>query len=130
MNQDLGLLLLRLGIGGLMLTHGWPKVQKVLNGDFQFGDPIGLGEAPSLVLAATAEFLFALLVMVGVKVRWTAIPPAITMAVAAFVAHAGDPIGKREKALLFLVGFGALALLGGGRYALDSVLPRRGVSKR
>lgn len=129
MNQDIGLLLLRLGIGGLMLTHGWPKVQKVLNGDFQFGDPIGLGAAPSLVLAATAEFLFALLVMLGVKVRWTAIPPAITMAVAAFVAHAGDPIGKREKALLFLVGFAALALLGGGRYALDALLSRRGGSK-
>ena len=129
MARDLGLLLLRLGVGGLMLTHGWPKVQKVLHGNFQFADPIGLGEAPSLVLAATAEFLFALLVMLGVRVRWTAIPPAITMAVAVFVAHAGDPIGKREKALLFLVGFLAIALLGSGRYALDSLLPRRGGSK-
>ena len=130
MTQDLGLLLLRLGMGGLLLTHGWPKVQKVLNGDFQFADPLGLGAAPSLVLAASAEFLFATLVILGVKVRWTAIPPAITMAVAVFIAHAGDPIGKREKALLFLVGFVAVALLGSGRYALDSLLPRRGGSKR
>jgi len=117
-------------MGGLLLTHGWPKVQKVLNGDFQFADPLGLGAAPSLVLAASAEFLFATLVILGVKVRWTAIPPAITMAVAVFIAHAGDPIGKREKALLFLVGFVAVALLGSGRYALDSLLPRRGGSKR
>ena len=41
------------------------------------------------------------------------------MAVAAFGAHAGDPISDKEHALLFLVPFLVLALMGGGRYSLD-----------
>ena len=83
MKTDLGLLLLRLGLGGMLLTHGWPKVQKIIAGDFEFSDPLGIGPAPSLVLAAGAEFFFSILVMLGVRVRWTAIPPAFAMAVAA-----------------------------------------------
>ena len=46
------------------------------------------------------------------------VPAAITMAVAAFGAHAGDPISDKEHALLFLVPFAVLALMGGGRYSL------------
>ncbi|MEZ5313875.1 MAG: DoxX family protein [Thermoanaerobaculia bacterium] len=124
MRQDLGLLILRLALGGMLMTHGWGKVLKVFSGDFTFSDPLGIGAAPSLVLAAAGEFLFALLVLLGVRTRWTAIPPAITMAVAAFVAHAGDPFGRREKALLFLSGFVALALLGGGRYTVEALVPK------
>jgi putative oxidoreductase len=125
MNRDLGLLLLRLGFGGMLMTHGWGKFQSILAGDFDFGDPIGLGPAPSLVLACGAELLFSLLVVLGVRVRWTAIPPAIAMATAAFVAHAGDPFGRREKALLFLVGFVALALTGGGSYTVEALFAKR-----
>ena len=130
MKSDLGLLLLRLGMGGMLMTHGWSKLQKILAGDFEFSDPLGLGPAPSLVLACGAEFFFSLLVLLGVRVRWTAIPPAIAMATAAFVAHAGDPFGRREKALLFLVGFVTLALTGAGRYSLESQLGRRGRAAR
>ncbi len=44
LGNSLGLLVLRLGTGGYMLTHGWGKLQMVLAGDFdKFGDPIGLG---------------------------------------------------------------------------------------
>jgi putative oxidoreductase len=52
------------------------------------------------------------------------IPAAITMAVAAFGAHAGDPIGDKEHALLFLVPYLVLALMGGGKYSLDSRVTR------
>jgi putative oxidoreductase len=126
MNLDLGLLLLRLGLGAMLMTHGWGKLQKILAGNFAFSDPLGIGSAPSLVLACGAEFFCALLVALGVRVRWTAIPPAIAMATAAFLAHAGDPFGKREKALLFLVGFVSLALTGGGSYTVEALFTRRG----
>ena len=126
MNRDLGLLLLRLGMGAMLMTHGWGKLQKIVAGDFEFSDPLGLGPAPSLVLACGAEFFCSLLVLLGVKVRWTAIPPAFAMATAAFVAHAGDPFGRREKALLFLVGFVTLAMTGGGSYTVESLWAKRG----
>jgi putative oxidoreductase len=41
------------------------------------------------------------------------------MAVAAFIAHAADPFGTKEKPLLFLVIFIVLLLTGGGKYSLD-----------
>ncbi|MCW8803231.1 MAG: hypothetical protein OQK57_02445, partial [Ignavibacteriaceae bacterium] len=40
---NLGLLLLRLSAGGFMLTHGYPKLQRLLSGELRFGDPLGLG---------------------------------------------------------------------------------------
>ena len=125
MNRDLGLLLLRLGMGGMLMTHGWGKLQKIVAGDFGFSDPLGIGPAPSLVLACGAEFFCSLLVLLGIRVRWTAIPPAFAMATAAFLAHAGDPFGKREKALLFLVGFVSLALTGGGSYGVEALFGKR-----
>ncbi len=116
---NLGLLLLRLGFGGLMLTHGIPKMMKILSGDFSFGDPIGIGEPASLVLAVLGEVVFPFLVIIGFKTRIAAIPVIITMAIAAFIVHAADPFGTKEMAILYLIGFTAIALLGAGKYAVD-----------
>jgi len=126
MKSDLGLLILRLG-AGLMLAfgHGLGKVSRVVDGNFQFADPIGIGAAASLVLAAFAEFFCALAVVVGFKTRWAAVPPAIAMLVAAFVHHAADPWGKKEFPLLYAAIFVALILTGAGRYALDARRRRR-----
>ena len=38
---------------------------------------------------------------------------------AVFVVHAADPIGTKEKALLFLIGFVVIAICGAGKYSLD-----------
>ena len=118
-NYNLGLLLFRVGFGGMMLTHGIPKLLKMLSGDFSFGDPIGIGETATLILAVLCEVFFPILVIIGFKTRLSAIPVIITMAVAAFVVHAADPLGTKEKAILFLFGFIAIALLGAGKYSVD-----------
>src|SRR5690606_1891016 len=118
-NYNLGLLLLRVGFGGMMLTHGFPKLMKMLSGDFSFGDPIGIGETTTLILAVLAEVVFPILVIIGFKTRFSAIPVIITMAVAAFVVHAADPFGTKEMSLLYLFAFGAIALLGAGKYSVD-----------
>ena len=47
-NIDWGLLILRLVGGSFMLTHGYPKLMKVISGDFGFADPFGLGPTVSL----------------------------------------------------------------------------------
>jgi putative oxidoreductase len=130
MQREIGLLILRVGLGGLMLTHGWGKLQKLVAGDVSFANPIGIGEVPSLILAVVAEFLCAVLVILGVKTRWTAIPLVITMAVAAFVVHAGDPFGRKELALLYLVGFLGLVFTGGGTLSVDGVLAKGGGKRR
>ncbi len=118
-SYNLGLLLLRIGFGGMMLTHGIPKLLKMLSGDFSFGDPIGIGQTATLVLAVLCEVFFPILVIIGFKTRLAAIPVIITMAVAAFIVHAADPFGRKEMAILYLIAFIVIALLGAGKYAVD-----------
>lgn len=118
-SYNLGLLLLRIGFGGMMLTHGIPKLMKMISGDFSFGDPIGIGEPASLVLAVLGEVIFPILVIIGFKTKLSAIPVIITMAVAAFIVHGADPLGTKEMALLYLFAFVAIALLGAGKYSVD-----------
>ena len=118
-NKDLGLLILRVGASILMLTHGYGKFLKLFTDPTDFGDPIGLGPTISLILAVIGEFVAPLLIIVGYKTKLAAIPSLITMLVAAFIVHASDPIGKKEKALLFAICFLAIAITGAGKYSID-----------
>lgn len=118
--HDFSLLTLRLAAGGLMLIHGLPKLMKFFShGEIQFADPIGIGATPSLVLAVFSEVLCSLALMIGYKTRLFAIPLAITMIVAAFIVHANDPWGVKEKAILYLVMYISLILGGSGKYSFD-----------
>lgn len=119
LKTDLGLALLRILPSVMLLTHGIPKFQKLLAGDFEFGDPIGIGATPSLFLAVIGEFICPILLIIGYKTRWAAVPPAIVMLVAGFIVHASDPFNVKEKAFLFLSFFIVIMLLGPGRYSID-----------
>lgn len=119
LRNNLGLAFLRVSSAALIMTHGIPKFQKLLAGDLEFGDPLGIGGAPSLFLAIIGEFICPILVIIGFKTRWAAVPTAITMAVAAFIVHGSDPFGVKEKALLFLILFVTIIVLGPGKYSID-----------
>jgi putative oxidoreductase len=106
-------------MGGLMLTHGIPKLMQLLNGNFEFGDPIGIGNTASLILTVIGEAICPILVIIGLRTRIATIPTIIVMAVAAFVVHAADPIAVKEKALLYLVGFIVIAICGPGKFSID-----------
>ena len=115
----LGLLLLRIGFSGMMLTHGIPKLLDVIQGDFSFGDPIGLGATVSKILAVIGEAICPMLIIIGYKTRLAAIPTIITMLVAFFIVHASDPFGTKEKALMFACAFIVIALTGAGKFSVD-----------
>jgi len=119
LQNNIGLALLRIGASGLMLTHGIPKFQKLISGNLEFGDPLGIGSTPSLFLAIIGEFICPILVIIGFKTRWSAMPTVITMAVAAFIVHGADPFAKKEKALMYLILFITIILLGPGKYSID-----------
>lgn len=114
-----GLAVLRIVPSLLMLTHGYPKFQKLISGNFEFGNPIGIGAAPSLFLAVIGEVICPILIIIGLKTRFATIPVIITMLVAAVIVHGADPIGVKEKALLYLAFFVCILMLGPGKYSLD-----------
>lgn len=117
---DLGLLILRVGFSGMMLTHGIPKIGKLFETPIKFLDPIGVGEIPSLILALIGEVIAPILIIIGFKTKLATIPVIITMIVAAFVIHAADPLSVKEKAILFLIGFVVILFTGPGKYAIDN----------
>lgn len=116
---DLGLLILRLVFGIALITHGWPKFMNVIQGNFQFGNPIGVGPELSLILSAFAEFICSVLVILGLATRLATVPIIINMSVALLIVHSGDDFGTKEKALLFLAAFLTLFFTGPGKYGID-----------
>ena len=116
---DAGKLFLRVSFSLMLLPHGWSKINKLFAEDIKFSDPIGIGEVPSLILVAFAEFIVPMLIILGFKTRWFSIFPIITMVVVVFIHKWGQGFLEIEKALLFLSGFLAIALIGPGKYSLD-----------
>ncbi len=143
MASSIGLLILRIGVGGFLVTHGWGKLQMLLAGAAdKFGDPVGLGSGLSLALVTLSEFACALLVIAGLATRLAALPVVISMSVAAFVVHAANPWTmeaaanaffsgasktwlSKEPALLYLIPFLSLAFTGGGKLSLDALIAMR-----
>ena len=118
--NNIALLLLRIVFAGSMLYgHGLSKFYRLIEGDLSFANPIGIGEAPTLVLAVFSEFLAPLFILIGFKTKIFSFFPAATMFVAAFIVHLSDPFARKEKAILFLIGFIVIMMMGPGKYSID-----------
>ena len=110
----------------MLIKHGLPKLQKILNGDLGFPDPLGIGSTLSLYLATFGEFICAILLILGLKTRWAAIPYAITMLVAAYHHWDGDDGWSRiANPLHYMVAAIALYLAGAGRFSMDYQLTQQ-----
>src|SRR5699024_1360108 len=99
---NLLLLVVRLAVGALMLTHGLSKLTLLFgSGPIQFPDPIGLGVTTSLVLAVFTEVICSFLLIFGLGTRFAAIGLLITMLTAALIVHSNDPFARQELPLLY-----------------------------
>jgi putative oxidoreductase len=126
------LLLLRLAIGITMLTHGYPKLQKLTSGaPIEFADPFGIGATPSFVLVVFAEFFCSILLMLGAVTRIAVLFPIVTMLVVLFYATAGKSFMQKELPLLYLLIYLTILVIGAGKYSIDHLVSnRRSTSKR
>ena len=118
---SLGLLWLRLVAGFGLATHGYQLLFGGHMAEFALGVRAMHFPAPLFFAwaAALSEFLGGILVALGLKTRIAGAFALVTLAVAVFIRHAGDPFHVKELALLYLGAFGALILLGSGKFALD-----------
>lgn len=120
---DVVLLILRIGVAAMMLTHGLPKLQMLLGGgEIQFPGVMGLSPAISLGLAVFAEVIASVLILFGLATRLAAIPLIFTMMVAVFMIHANDPFASKELGLLYIFLYIPLLILGSGKFSLDAVI--------
>jgi putative oxidoreductase len=123
---DAGLLVLRLGVGAILLFHG---LYKVTHGVAWIAGPLGGAGLPAWLMYGpyVGEILAPVLLILGLWTRVAALVIAFDMLMAIFLARRGD-IGKINpmgggwaielEALLF-TGALALALAGGGRFGLS-----------
>lgn len=119
---NLSLFTLRVGLGLLMIPHGYGKMVNFSATSDQFMDFLGLGSAVSLALAIFAEFFCALFVAIGLFTRLTVVPLVITMGVAVFKAKQGDIFGEGETAMLFLIAAVAIMFCGPGKASVDGIM--------
>lgn len=124
-NIDLGLLILRLSVGGLMLLHGIAKLQH--GAGFIEQVVVGAG-LPSFIAYGVyvGEVIAPLLILLGYATRGAAVVFAGNCLVATLLVHSQDIFTISEQGgwtveLLGLFFFGAVALVftGGGKYALS-----------
>jgi putative oxidoreductase len=122
--KDIGLLILRGFSGAFMFFgHGLLKLQNLLAGNTNFADPIGLGQNLSLILSTFAEFFCAGLLILGIFPRVSAAILIINMFVAGIIHHSPDTFAVKEKALMYLVVFVTLFILGAGKYSINELFP-------
>ena len=116
--------MLRVAASVGLARHGLPKLIGFAEMSQTFPDPLGIGARLSLGLAIFGEFFCPILIAVGLFARLAAIPPLVTMLVAALIVHAGDPFSKKELALAYAVAFAVIALIGPGHWSIDHIRRR------
>ena len=123
--SDLGLLILRLGVGIMFVTHGYPK----LTGGPEMWEKIGgamshVGVNFARVfwgfMAAFAEAGGGLLFALGLLFRPAAFAMAFTMLIAALVHLSGeDGFSGASHAIELGIVFFAFIFIGPGKYSID-----------
>jgi putative oxidoreductase len=124
LNPNIGLLVLRVSLGGLFLLHGINKIQNGVEGMKAGMAAKGLPEI-MVYGAYLGEVLAPILIILGIATRPAALTVVFTMAIAIYVAHSGDifTLGPKggstiELALLYLFGALTLVFTGSGKLGL------------
>lgn len=124
--RDLGLLVLRAGLGASMTVHGWPKLAGGADKWAKLGHAISgfgihFGYTGWGLAAALAETVGGVLLVLGLATRPAAAALVATMAVACKMhVDGGDGFIEYSHSLEDGFAFLGLLLVGPGRYSLDA----------
>jgi putative oxidoreductase len=121
-HHDIALLLLRIGVGVVFIMAGWGKLTGI-EGTQEFFGNIGIPMAGIMAwVVAIVEFVGGLLVLVGFKATLPNLLLAFVMIVALLTTKLGGEFRAARLDLMLLFMTLALAILGSGKYSLDSML--------
>lgn len=125
--QDLGKLMLRLVVGGMMLFHGVGKVQ---NGIGNIEGMLKAKDLPEFIAYGVyiGEVAAPILLIIGLLTRFSGIAVSMTMVFAVWLAHSADlfkltsynTYALEVQAFYFFGGL-AIACLGPGRMAVSKM---------
>lgn len=128
--NDIVLFVVRIFVGFAMISHGFPKLMKLVGDkEIEFFDFLGLGAQNSLFLAVFAEFICSIFIILGLFTRLAVLFLMITMAVAGLVVHGADAFGDREMSLLYLANYIMIFAFGPGKYSVDGMISKRRESR-
>lgn len=126
--QDIGLLILRLGLGIMFLYHGTPEILGGQTAWVKLGTAmkfVGVDFAPAFwgFMAAFSEFIGGILLIVGLFFRPTCLLLLCTMAVAIFMKFGtGTGLAGASPAIEDGIVFFSLLFIGPGKHSLDDKL--------
>ena len=116
------MLVLRLGVGILMMSHGYDKLIHFGDMQHKFMNLFGIGSTLSLALLVFAEFFCSLFLILGLFTRLAVIPLIFATCIMIFKAHNGQVFGDGETAALYLTAYLVLLFVGPGRVSVDSMI--------
>lgn len=116
------LLFLRVGVGALMMTHGYDKLIKFSEYKGDFMNFLGIGSTTSLALVVFSEFFCSILLILGLFTRLATIPLLITMGVVIYKVGKMDIFESAEMATLFFISYVVILLVGPGRISVDGMI--------
>lgn len=118
------ILALRVFFGVLFFVHGVDKMMNFEQLSRHFPSVLGFGSYMSLMLAIFCEFCCSIFLIAGLMQRIILIPMIISMGVAFFDVHDAT-LPEGELALIYMITFFILFLIGPGRYSLDYLIDTR-----
>lgn len=124
--KDIILLIVRVFIGFAMLSHGFPKLQTLLEGGkIEFFDFLGLGPQITLILTVFSEFVCSILLILGLFMRVALGFLVFTMIIAGFVVLNAEPFAKQELSFIYLSVYLLLIVFGAGKFSVDYMIEKR-----
>jgi putative oxidoreductase len=123
--NDVALLIFRVVVGASLMTHGYSKLIRLIEGNIWGRTHLFFNEEISLALVALAEFFCPIFVALGFWTRFFTLPIIYTFLVIVFDVHLDDPFSKMEKGILFLASYFLIFMSGPGKLSVDNLTSKK-----
>ena len=115
-------LFLRLGLGLLMMHHGYSKLTNFSHTSGEMAGILGLSGSIAAALVIFAEFFCSLFVIIGLFTRFAVVPLIIVCLVAVIKVHHSEVYSSGELASVYFLGYFTLLFVGPGKVSVDSMI--------